>query len=63
MGSIIDTAVDGAKKVGNDVVAVVTTPIGPFTAGDRIVSDVRRTIRGMGAAVRSKIGGGYKRRY
>jgi hypothetical protein len=63
MGQIIDTTVDGAKKVGNDVVAIATQPIGPFTWIDRGVSDVRRTIRSVARSARDKVRGGGKRRF
>jgi len=47
----VETVISGAKKVAEDVVAFVTTPMGPFEAVDKIVKDVRYTARNVVEAV------------
>jgi len=47
----VETVISGAKKVAEDVVSFVTTPMGPFEAVDKIVKDVRYTARNVVEAV------------
>jgi len=45
MSEVVNVVVSGARKVAEDVVTFVTTPMGPFEAVDRVVRDVRNTGR------------------
>jgi hypothetical protein len=49
--TVIDVLLRGARQEAQHVIGFATTPTGPFTTVDQIVTTARQTVRDLGAEV------------
>jgi hypothetical protein len=49
--TVVDVLIRGARQEAQHIIGFVTTPTGPFTTVDQMVTTARRTVRDVGSEV------------